>query len=138
MTDTSHEIRSEITSDGNLKLSLESVEKPEPKDGEVLIKIEASPINPSDLGLLLGPADISTLKVSEGIAQMKVPESLIRSVNARLNQSLPVGNEGAGVVEFDVDRSSRIYEYARRRGEKCKLDEMVRQYQNSCLWIFFH
>ena len=45
MTDTSKQIRSEITSDGNLKISLESVDKPEPKDGEVLIKIEASPIN---------------------------------------------------------------------------------------------
>ena len=99
MTDTSKQIRSEITSDGNLKISLESVDKPEPKDGEVLIKIEASPINPSDLGLLLGPADVSTLKVSDGVAQMKVPEALMRSVQARLDQSLPVGNEGAGIVE---------------------------------------
>ena len=99
MTDTSNEIRSEIASDGNLKISLESVNKPEPKDGEVLIKIEASPINPSDLGLLLGPADVSTLKVSDGVAQMKVPDALMRSVSARLDQSLPVGNEGAGVVE---------------------------------------
>ena len=97
--ETSREIRSEITSDGNLKISLESVNKPEPKDGEVLIKIEASPINPSDLGLLLGPADVSTLKVSDGVAQMKVPDALMRSVSARLDQSLPVGNEGAGVVE---------------------------------------
>ena len=99
MTEISNEIRSEITSDGNLKISLEQVAKPEPKEGEVLIKIEASPINPSDLGLLLGPADVSSLKVSDGVAQMKVPESLLRSVQARLDQSLPVGNEGAGVVE---------------------------------------
>ena len=49
MTDTSHEIRSEITSDGTLKLSLESVEKPEPKDGEVLIKIEACGVCHSQL-----------------------------------------------------------------------------------------
>ena len=99
MTDTSKQIRSEITSDGNLKISLEPVDKPEPKDGEVLIKIEASPINPSDLGLLLGPADVSSLKVNDGIAQMKVPEALMRSVEARVGQSLPVGNEGAGIVE---------------------------------------
>ena len=51
------------------------------------------------MGLLLGPADISTLKVSDGVAQVKVPEALMRRVQARLNQSLPVGNEGAGVVE---------------------------------------
>ena len=99
MTNTSNQIRSEITSDGNLKISLEQVAKPEPKEGEVLIKIEASPINPSDLGLLLGPADVSSLKVSEGVAQMKVPEALMRSVEARIGQSLPVGNEGAGIVE---------------------------------------
>ena len=99
MTEISNEIRSEITSDGNLKISLEQVAKPEPKEGEVLIKIEASPINPSDLGLLLGPADVSSLKVCDGVAQMKVPEALLRSVQARLDQSLPVGNEGAGVVE---------------------------------------
>jgi len=99
MTNTSNEIRSEITSDGNLKISLEQVAKPEPKEGEVLIKIEASPINPSDLGLLLGPADVSSLKVSEGVAHMKVPEALMRSVEARIGQSLPVGNEGAGIVE---------------------------------------
>ena len=99
MTDKSKQIRSEITSEGILKISLVSIDKPEPKDGEVLIKIEASPINPSDLGLLLGPADISTLKVSDGVAQVKVPEALMRSVQARLNQPLPVGNEGAGVVE---------------------------------------
>ncbi len=99
MTDISNEIRSEITSDGNLKISLEQVTKPEPKEGEVLIKVEASPINPSDLGLLLGPADVSSLKVSEGVAHMKVPEALMRSVEARIGQSLPVGNEGAGIVE---------------------------------------
>lgn len=99
MTEISNEIRSEITSDGNLKISLEQVAKPEPKEGEVLIKIEASPINPSDLGLLLGPADVSSLKVRDGVAQMKVPEALLRSVQARLDQSLPVGNEGAGLVE---------------------------------------
>ena len=99
MTNTSNEIRSEITSDGNLKISLEQVAKPEPKEGEVLIKIEASPINPSDLGLLLGPADVSSLQIIEGVAQMKVPEALMRSVEARIGQSLPVGNEGAGIVE---------------------------------------
>ena len=99
MTNTSNEIRSEITSDGNLKISLEQVTKPEPKEGEVLIKIEASPINPSDLGLLLGPADVSSLQIIEGVAQMKVPEALMRSVEARIGQSLPVGNEGAGIVE---------------------------------------
>ena len=53
MFNTSREIRSQVTSDGQLKLSIESVEMPTPKDHEVLLKVEASPINPSDLGLLI-------------------------------------------------------------------------------------
>ena len=62
MSNTSREIRSEVTSDGQLKLSIESVEMPTPKDHEVLLKVEASPINPSDLGLLISfAADLSSL-----------------------------------------------------------------------------
>ena len=62
MSNTSREIRSEVTSDGQLKLSIESVEMPTPKDHEVLLKVEASPINPSDLGLLISfAADLRSL-----------------------------------------------------------------------------
>ena len=66
-----------------------------------MIKVQATPINPSDLGLLVGPADISTLEIVEegSQVQMKVPEGLMRSVSARFDQNLPVGNEGAGIVE---------------------------------------
>ena len=62
MSNSSREIRSEVTSDGQLKLSIESVEMPAPKDHEVLLKVEASPINPSDLGLLISfAADLSSI-----------------------------------------------------------------------------
>ena len=50
----SKQIRSEVTKEGKLLIYIESTEIPEPKEDEVLIKIEASPINPSDLGLLIG------------------------------------------------------------------------------------
>ena len=53
------QFRTEITAAGELKLSLETVDFPDPKDDEVLVKVGASPINPSDLGLLFGPADMS-------------------------------------------------------------------------------
>jgi len=97
----SKQIKSKVSKEGLLTISLDEVNVPEPGDGEVLIKVQATPINPSDLGLLVGPADISSLKeVKKGsVIEMKVPDELIRSVAARFDQNLPVGNEGAGIVE---------------------------------------
>jgi NADPH2:quinone reductase len=96
------ELRSEIGSPGTLTLSLARVPVAAPADDEVVVRIEATPINPSDLGLLLGPADISTLRrEGEGEAAVvtaMVPPDRLRGVAARLDQSMPVGNEGAGVV----------------------------------------
>jgi NADPH:quinone reductase-like Zn-dependent oxidoreductase len=102
MVRTARQIRSEISKQGRLTLSLATVEVPEPGPDEVVVRIEATPLNPSDLGLLFGPADMSTAKASGSaeapIVTADVPEKLLRSVAARLDQSLPVGNEGAGVV----------------------------------------
>jgi NADPH:quinone reductase len=96
------ELRSRITSGGALELWLEQVEVPDPKEGEVLIRVEAAPINPSDLVLLVGPADVNTL-VAGGTperptATAEVPKARLGSVAGRLDQALPVGNEGAGMV----------------------------------------
>ena len=98
---TSKQIKSNISKEGKLSISIDEVEIPDPKEGEVLIKVQATPINPSDLGLLVGPADVSSLEVIENgaLVEMQVPEGLIRSVAARFDQNLPVGNEGAGIVE---------------------------------------
>lgn len=96
------QLRSLVKSSGELELSLAVVPIPEPGPDEILVRIEASPINPSDLGLLLGPADLSTAKVSgEGEAAVvtaQVPPQAMRMLAARLDESMPVGNEGAGVV----------------------------------------
>jgi NADPH:quinone reductase-like Zn-dependent oxidoreductase len=99
---TSLQLRSLIRSSGELELSLVEVEVPKPAADEVLIRIEASPINPSDIGLLLGAADVGTIRVS-GTAQRPivtadVPKAGLRAMAGRLDQSMPVGNEGAGVV----------------------------------------
>ena len=98
----SKQIRSKVTKEGKLLIYVESTAMPEPKEDEVLIRIEASPINPSDLGLLIGPADVSSMSVSgEGenaVVTMDIPEGLMRMLETRLDQSLPVGNEGGGVV----------------------------------------
>ena len=97
----SKQIKSKISKEGLLTISLDEVNVPDPSDGEVLIKVQATPINPSDLGLLVGPADVSSLKEVEkgSVVEMKVPDGLIRSVAARFDQNLPVGNEGSGIVE---------------------------------------
>ncbi|MEC8314697.1 MAG: NADH oxidase, partial [Pseudomonadota bacterium] len=78
----SKQIKSKISKDGTLTISIDNVEVPEPNEGEVLLKVQATPINPSDLGLLVGPADVSSLKIIENgtKVEMKVPEALLRSV----------------------------------------------------------
>ncbi len=104
MTDTltGLQLRSLIKSSGELELSLVPVPTPEPGPDEVVLRIEGSPINPSDLGLLLGPADLSTAKASgtaeRPVVTAAVPVGYLRAVAARVDESLPVGNEGAGVV----------------------------------------
>ena len=99
----SKEIRSKATSDGNIELSIAKVEKPVPGDDEVLIKVQASPINPSDLGLLLSfAADVQNINVTgsgdDTVATMPVHPALMGSLKPRLDESMPVGNEGAGVI----------------------------------------
>ena len=96
------ELRSLITSDGTLRVTLDPNAVGEPDEGEVIVRVEATPINPSDLGLLLGPADLSTLK-AEGtperpVLTAHVPHDRLAVVASRLDEAMPVGNEGAGTV----------------------------------------
>jgi NADPH2:quinone reductase len=95
-------MRSTVKKEGVLELSLARVPIPEPELDEVLIRVEASPVNPSDLGLLLGGADLSTAKVSgspdDPVVTAIVPPAMMKTMAGRVGQSLPVGNEGAGVV----------------------------------------
>ena len=96
------QLRSLIKKSGELEISLLNVPTPEPKPDEVVVRVEASPINPSDLGLLTGAADLSTVKASgtkeAPVITAKVPEAAMKSMAGRLDESMPVGNEGAGVV----------------------------------------
>ena len=101
-TRTGLQLRSLVKPDGELQISLLSVATPDPAPDEVLVRIDATPINPSDIGLLFGAADISTAKVSgtpaSPVITAQVPARLMKSMAGRLGQSLPVGNEGAGLV----------------------------------------
>ena len=95
------ELRSRISKDGELELSLAEVTVPAPGPGEVVVRVEATPISPSDLALLLGPADPASLAASgtpeRPVLTAKVPASRLPFVAARLDQAMAVGNEGAGL-----------------------------------------
>jgi NADPH:quinone reductase len=96
------QLRSKVRSDQTLELSLATVPVPEPGPNEVLVRIEATPVNPSDLGLLLAGADVTTA-TSAGtpdrpVVTALIPDAAMRGLGARVGESLPVGNEGAGTV----------------------------------------
>ena len=99
---TALQLRSLVRSSGELEVSLHSVPVPEPGADEVLVRIEATPINPSDLGLLFGPADMSTMQVSgtaeRPVLSARIPDKFMKAMAARADESMPVGNEGAGTV----------------------------------------
>src|SRR6202022_4133501 len=99
---TGLQLRSLIKKSGELEISLASAPIPEPGADEVLVRVEASPINPSDLGLLIGAADMTTARASgtrdAPVVTAKVPEAGMKAMAGRLDESMPVGNEGAGVV----------------------------------------
>jgi NADPH2:quinone reductase len=96
------QIRSLVKDSGELELSLLRVPTPAPAADEVVLRVEATPINPSDIGLLFGAADLATLAVrgsgEHGVASARVPEAAMKGMTGRLGTSMPVGNEGAGTV----------------------------------------
>jgi NADPH:quinone reductase len=99
---TGLQLVSNLKSSGELHVSLKRILVPTPQENEILVRVEATPINPSDLGLLFGPADLDQAVVS-GTADMPaitmpMPEPAMRAMAARLDQDLPVGNEGGGLV----------------------------------------
>lgn len=101
-TATGLQVRSTVRKDGVLELRLEPTPTPPPTPDQVVVRVEATPINPSDLGLLLAGADITTLAASgsgvDAVTTAKLPPEILRFMAARVDQSLPTGGEGAGIV----------------------------------------
>ncbi|MFQ3232283.1 MAG: NADPH2:quinone reductase, partial [Reinekea sp.] len=102
MTDSNIQLISTVSEDSKLVLSLQDVEVPQPGADEVVIRIEAAPLNPSDLGVMFGVADMSTAtqtgtEHSPSITA-NVPAKVMPSLKARMGKATPVGNEGAGTV----------------------------------------
>ena len=99
---TSLQLRSLVTAEGTLELSLASETLAAPNEDEVIVRMQAAPINPSDIGLLFGAADMATATYSgtatQPVVKASIPARLMPGMSARIGQSMPVGNEGAGVV----------------------------------------
>ncbi|HXD41082.1 MAG TPA: zinc-binding dehydrogenase [Ramlibacter sp.] len=96
------QLRSLVKPEGQLEISLVTLPTPQPAADEVVVRIEASPLNPSDIGLLFGAADITTARLSgtgtHPVVTMQIPPAAMKGMAGRVGQPMPVGNEGAGVV----------------------------------------
>jgi NADPH:quinone reductase len=99
---TGLQLRSLVKASGHLELSLKTVDTPAPAADEVVVRVQASPLNPSDIGLLFGAADVSTASLqgsgADSVMTMTIPDAYMKAMAGRMDQSMPVGNEGAGVV----------------------------------------
>ena len=96
------QMQSCVHEEGTIECALFEVDIASPKDNEVMVKIEASPINPSDLGLMFGAADVGSIRASERNGHpsivLDVPAPAMRAMATRVGEWLPVGNEACGTV----------------------------------------
>jgi NADPH:quinone reductase-like Zn-dependent oxidoreductase len=102
-----YQMTSTVTNDAQLKMKLVQKDFPIPKPHEVVIRVEASPINPSDQGVMFGWSNMANA-YHEGVGPKRVLTAPIsdqgmRIMKARIDQNLPVGNEGAGTVVLTGD-----------------------------------
>lgn len=102
MTDKNIQLVSTISDDHKLTLTLQDIDMPQPSADEVVVRIEAAPLNPSDFGVMFSMADMSTA-VQTGTEQnpivtADVPTKFMPALKTRVNKDTPVGNEGAGTV----------------------------------------
>tara|TARA_R110000850_G_scaffold22609_2_gene66831 strand:- start:45 stop:1157 length:1113 start_codon:yes stop_codon:yes gene_type:complete len=98
MSTTGKQLFTTLESDGTLTVAIEDVNFPDPTGNQVLVKMEAAPINPSDLAILAGAADLENAEYSAGKYVAKMPEPFNAGSKARHGLKLPAGNEGAGTV----------------------------------------
>ena len=102
MADRMKQMISTLHEDGTLRVALRKVERPVPGAGEVLVRVQASPINPSDLGVMFSVADVDAAKAAGGdlpALEMPLAKKILPRLESRIGVDLPTGNEGAGTVE---------------------------------------
>ena len=99
---TTRQLRSLVDERGEVRMSIETVDTPEPLAHQVLVRVEAAPLNPSDLALMLALSDLEKAEAAgtpdEPVVTAPIHPALMPSLAARVGRSMPVGNEGAGVV----------------------------------------
>lgn len=101
LPDTALELRSTLTDDGVVTMAIHEADVRAPGDGEVVIRVEAAPINPSDLGMMIAMGDLSQAEAADGDhpgVRLPVPPAAVKAMQARVGHAMPIGNEGAGVV----------------------------------------
>ena len=98
MTTVGKQLFSTLADDGTLTVEVAEASFADPVGNQVLVKMEAAPINPSDLALLFGPSDLANASYAPGKVVAKMPEPFASGAKGRHGQRLPVGNEGAGTV----------------------------------------
>ena len=102
MTDKNIQLVSTISDDNKLTLSLQDIEMPQPSADEVVVRMEAMPLNPSDFGVMFSAADMSTAVQSgteqNPIVTADISAKFMPALKTRVNKDTPVGNEGAGTV----------------------------------------
>ena len=98
MSTTGKQIFTTLSADGKLTVEVAETTFPDPRPSQVLVKMEAAPINPSDLALLFSAADLENAEFSDGRIVAEMPEPFLSGAKGRHGQRLPVGNEGAGTV----------------------------------------
>lgn len=98
MSTTGKQIFTTLSADGKLTVEVAETTFPDPRPSQVLVKMEAAPINPSDLALLFSAADLENAEFTDGRIVADMPEPFLSGAKGRYGQRLPVGNEGAGTV----------------------------------------
>lgn len=98
---TGLELRSTVAADASVTVAVEQREIPEPGDDQVVVRVEAAPVNPSDMGVLFAGGDVTRAEATGGdLPGVRVPldPDRMRALAARVGKPMPVGNEGAGTV----------------------------------------
>lgn len=98
MTETYRLITTTLRADATLTIEVAEAPLPRPAANEVLIKVEAAPVHPSDIGATFGAADLPNAQYSAGKIVGKVPEAMVKTAASVLDLARPVGNECAGLV----------------------------------------
>ena len=91
-------LNSTLTADGTIRLTLADVELGDPGPDEIIVRVDAAPVNPTDLYLMLAMADLSKASVDGGALVAPVPKGVVAVFPGRIDKPLPIGTEGAGTV----------------------------------------